>query len=149
MTHDDLVGYSACLVAVLLFGSNFVPVKRVATADGMFFSLIMTSAVFLEGCVVQLWRGSPKFEPFAMLGGVIWCVSRAHATPLRGDTPFVHAIARGAPEGDSPRPLTREKPWRASVFRNNDVPLFEFSSRQLSLKNSVKGTAPLLVRRTV
>lgn len=72
--HDDAVGYAACFVAVLFFGSNFVPVKRVATADGMFFSLIMTSAVLLEGFVVQLWRGNPKFEPFAMLGGVIWYV---------------------------------------------------------------------------
>jgi len=73
--HDDAVGYAACFVAVVFFGSNFVPVKRVATADGMFFSLIMTSAVLLEGFVVQMWRGNPKFEPFAMLGGVIWYVS--------------------------------------------------------------------------
>ena len=73
--QDDAVGYLACLVAVVFFGSNFVPVKRVATADGFFFSLIMTSAVLLEGCLVQLWRGNPKFEPFAMLGGVIWCAA--------------------------------------------------------------------------
>ena len=30
--HDDAVGYVACFVAVIFFGSNFVPVKRVATA---------------------------------------------------------------------------------------------------------------------
>lgn len=87
--HDDAVGYVACFVAVIFFGSNFVPVKRVATADGMFFSLIMTSAVLLEGCVVQLWRGSPKFEPFAMLGGVIWYVetSREPGAPPRTPAP--------------------------------------------------------------
>ena len=79
--HDDAIGYIACFVAVIFFGSNFVPVKRVATADGMFFSLIMTSAVLLEGCVVQLWRGSPKFEPFAMLGGVIWYVESSLGRP--------------------------------------------------------------------
>ena len=81
--HDDAVGYVACFVAVIFFGSNFVPVKRVATADGMFFSLIMTSAVLLEGCVVQLWRGSPKFEPFAMLGGVIWYVETSREPVAR------------------------------------------------------------------
>ena len=95
--HDDAVGYVACFVAVIFFGSNFVPVKRVATADGMFFSLIMTSAVLLEGCVVQLWRGSPKFEPFAMLGGVIWYVetSREPGAPPPGLLP--HAEPPGAP----------------------------------------------------
>jgi hypothetical protein len=80
----------------------------------------MTSAVLLEGCVVQLWRGSPKFEPFAMLGGVIWYVesslgrpsgvpagvpdSRAHepprACPLSPDHPTPawrpHSTKRGA-----------------------------------------------------
>ena len=69
---DDAAGYLACLIAVVFFGSNFVPVKRVPTADGVFFSLIMTSAVLLEGFAVQLWRGNPKFEPFAMLGGALW-----------------------------------------------------------------------------
>lgn len=72
--QDDAVGYFACFVACVFFGSNFVPVKRVPTGDGMFFSLVMTSAVLLDGCVVQLWRGNPKFEPLAMLGGVIWYV---------------------------------------------------------------------------
>lgn len=71
-SSDDAVGYLACLVAVVFFGSNYVPVKRAPTADGAFFSLIMTSAIILEGLAVQLWRGNPKFEPFAMLGGVIW-----------------------------------------------------------------------------
>jgi hypothetical protein len=49
----------------------------------------MTSAVLLEGCVVQLWRGSPKFEPFAMLGGVIWYVdtSREPGAPPRTPAP--------------------------------------------------------------
>jgi hypothetical protein len=71
-SSDDAVGYLACLIAVVFFGSNFVPVKKVPTADGMFFTLIMTSAVLLEGFVVQMWRGNPRFEPFAMLGGALW-----------------------------------------------------------------------------
>ena len=41
-------------------------------ADGMFFTLIMTSAVWVEGCLLQLFIGNPKFEPFAMLGGALW-----------------------------------------------------------------------------
>ena len=130
--HDDAVGYIACFVAVIFFGSNFVPVKRVATADGMFFSLIMTSAVLLEGCVVQLWRGSPKFEPFAMLGGVIWYVetslgrrpgviaespdSYPREFPLRVPSPPVDHVRVTSSRGT--------KPWHASVLYGF------FSSRQ-------------------
>lgn len=119
--HDDAVGYVACFVAVIFFGSNFVPVKRVATADGMFFSLIMTSAVLLEGCVVQLWRGSPKFEPFAMLGGVIWYVetSREPGAPPPGLLPLAEPPGAPSPPVDRHRPRTPSRganPWRASVF---------------------------------
>ena len=71
-SSDDVVGYLACLVAVVCFGSNFVPAKRAPTADGVFYALIMTSAVLLEGFAVQSWRGNPRFEPFAMLGGALW-----------------------------------------------------------------------------
>mgnify|MGYP006073627419 FL=1 len=80
--HDDAVGYAACFVAVVFFGSNFVPVKRVPTADGMFFSLVMTSAVLIEGLAVQLIRGNPKFEPFAMLGGAIWATGNLTVVPI-------------------------------------------------------------------
>ena len=67
LSGDDLTGYAACLVSSFMFGSNFVPVKRVYTGDGMFFTLMMTAAVFYEGCFIQLWQGNPKFEPVAML----------------------------------------------------------------------------------
>ena len=46
LSGDDLTGYAACLVSSFMFGSNFVPVKRVYTGDGMFFTLMMTAAVF-------------------------------------------------------------------------------------------------------
>ena len=79
---DDAVGYAACLVAAVFFGSNYVPLKfkSVDTADGVFFSLIMTSAVFVEGFVVQLWQGNPRFEPFAMRGGALWWGERRPRT---------------------------------------------------------------------
>lgn len=34
-----LAGYFACLIAVVFFGTNFVPVKRVAIGDGVFFQV--------------------------------------------------------------------------------------------------------------
>lgn len=120
--HDDAVGYIACFVAVIFFGSNFVPVKRVATADGMFFSLIMTSAVLLEGCVVQLWRGSPKFEPFAMLGGVIWYVEsslgRPSGVPAGVPDSRAHEPPRACPlSPDHPTPAWRPRSTKRGARR--------------------------------
>ena len=82
LSADDLTGYTACLVSSFMFGSNFVPVKRVYTGDGMFFTLMMTAAVFYEGCFIQLWQGNPKFEPVAMLGGALWATGNITVVPI-------------------------------------------------------------------
>ena len=47
----ETVGYAAVLVATICFGSNFVPVKRFETGDGMFFQWVMASAIFAWGCL--------------------------------------------------------------------------------------------------
>jgi len=39
----------------------------------VFFQWIQCSAIWIAGCIVQLARGSPQFEPFAMIGGMLWC----------------------------------------------------------------------------
>ena len=82
LSADDFTGYTACLVSSFMFGSNFVPVKRVYTGDGMFFTLMMTAAVFYEGCFIQLWQGNPKFEPVAMLGGALWATGNITVVPI-------------------------------------------------------------------
>ena len=82
LSADDFTGYVACLVSSFMFGSNFVPVKRVYTGDGMFFTLMMTAAVFYEGCFIQLWQGNPKFEPVAMLGGALWATGNITVVPI-------------------------------------------------------------------
>ena len=64
------VGYLAAMVAVLSFGSNFVPVKKVNTGDGVFFQFVMCNAIFATSIPVLLIQGCPKFHPLAMLGGV-------------------------------------------------------------------------------
>ena len=48
------MGYICSLVAVLCFGSNFVPVKRFETYDGMFYQWVMCSAIWIWGLLVQL-----------------------------------------------------------------------------------------------
>lgn len=66
-------GYVCILVAVLFFGSNFLPVKQFETGDGMFFQLILCVAIWTVGFVVNCIQGFPKFYALSMLGGVFWC----------------------------------------------------------------------------
>jgi len=68
-------GYLSVVIAALSFGSNFVPVKWYSKqiGDGLFFQWIFCSAVWIAGFIVFTTRGFPKFEPWAMLGGFLWC----------------------------------------------------------------------------
>ncbi|KAM3612281.1 uncharacterized protein V6R79_006230 [Siganus canaliculatus] len=65
-------GVVANVVAVLLYGSNYVPVKRIETGDGMFFQWVNCAAIWVVSMIGDLMLQSPKFYPLAMLGGVIW-----------------------------------------------------------------------------
>jgi len=77
-----VIGFVAAGVAILFFGSNFLPVKKFKTGDGMFFQWVMCVGIWLVGLAVQLIRGSPKFQPFAMLGGALWATGNAMVVPI-------------------------------------------------------------------
>ncbi|XP_061644577.1 transmembrane protein 144b [Phyllopteryx taeniolatus] len=71
MTHYTY-GFVANMAAVLLYGSNVVPIKQIETGDGMFFQWVYCAAIWSVSMVGDLILHSPKFYPLAMLGGVIW-----------------------------------------------------------------------------
>ncbi|XP_054648995.1 transmembrane protein 144b isoform X2 [Dunckerocampus dactyliophorus] len=81
MTHFTY-GIAANVAAVLLYGSNFVPVKRIETGDGMFFQWVNCAAIWVASMVGDLMLQSPKFHPFAMLGGVIWATGSITVVPI-------------------------------------------------------------------
>ncbi|KAI3351458.1 hypothetical protein L3Q82_020312 [Scortum barcoo] len=81
MTHFAY-GITATTISVLLYGSNFVPIKRIETGDGMFFQWITCAAIWIVSMVGDLMLQSPKFHPFAMLGGVIWATGNIAAVPI-------------------------------------------------------------------
>ena len=56
------LGYVACLIAVVFFGTNFVPVKRVAIGDGVFFQFIMCTAIFITSLPVYAFQKFPEFH---------------------------------------------------------------------------------------
>jgi len=82
-------GYVAAAISIVCFGSNFVPVKKYETGDGVFFQWVLCTAVWIVGCIVNFARtphdglvSSVEFYPFAMLGGALWCIGNAMAVPI-------------------------------------------------------------------
>jgi len=81
-TPPEYVGFICCIVAGTFFGSNFVPVKKFPTGDGIFFQWIMCSAIWVCGFIVLVAREFPPFQPFAMLGGFLWCTGNMLTVPI-------------------------------------------------------------------
>ncbi|XP_077617573.1 transmembrane protein 144 isoform X2 [Crocuta crocuta] len=79
---DLITGFISSSVAVLLFGSNFVPLKKYDTGDGMFLQWVLCAAVWLVALVVNLVLRCPKFWPFAMVGGCIWATGNIAVVPI-------------------------------------------------------------------
>ena len=119
----EVIGYAAVLVAALGFGSNFVPVKRYETGDGMFFQWLMCAAVWLWGFGLQLVLfAAPtasdhvpsadtsveenatnsyadghaiKFFPLATLGGALWATGNILAVPTIQALPSASRLVIG------------------------------------------------------
>jgi hypothetical protein len=81
MAPSTSIGYLACIVAVVCFGSNFVPAKRITMGDGVFFQFMMCNAIFLTSIPVIIYLGYPEFHPFAMLGGFLSCTGNMLCGP--------------------------------------------------------------------
>uniref|UniRef100_A0AAR2KK66 Transmembrane protein 144a n=1 Tax=Pygocentrus nattereri TaxID=42514 RepID=A0AAR2KK66_PYGNA len=75
-------GFVSCAVSVLFYGSNFVPVKKIDTGDGMFFQWVLCAAVWTVSLVANIILRSPKFWPLAMLGGAIWATGNITVVPI-------------------------------------------------------------------
>ncbi|KAM4708192.1 transmembrane protein 144 isoform 2-T4 [Discoglossus pictus] len=81
-SSDLAVGFASSFVSVILFGSNFVPVKKFDTGDGMFFQWILCASIWLVSLIVNLILHCPKFWPLAMLGGCIWATGNITVVPI-------------------------------------------------------------------
>jgi glucose uptake protein GlcU len=68
-----VVGYVAVAIAVVGFGSNFIPLKSVAIGDGFLFQFFLCCAIFATALPVLIYQNFPQFHGFAVLGGMLWC----------------------------------------------------------------------------
>ncbi|CAM4496020.1 hypothetical protein PO909_015054 [Leuciscus waleckii] len=81
-SSDLTYGFISCAVAAVFFGSNFVPVKKIDTGDGMFFQWILCAAIWTVSLVVNIILNSPKFWPLVMVGGAIWATGNVTVVPI-------------------------------------------------------------------
>jgi len=82
MSSSSWEGFVGAIVAVVFFGSNFIPVKKFETGDGMFFQWVLCSAIWITGLVVNCLNGFPQFYPLAMLGGFLWATGNICVVPI-------------------------------------------------------------------
>ncbi|KAM4051722.1 transmembrane protein 144 [Anomaloglossus baeobatrachus] len=76
------LGFTSSVISVVLFGSNFVPVKKFDTGDGMFFQWILCASIWIVALVVNLVLRCPKFWPLAMVGGCVWATGNITVVPI-------------------------------------------------------------------
>lgn len=69
---DDIFGYVGVLVAISFFGTNFLPVKKFDTGDGLFFQWVLCIGIWLVGLVVNIIRDMPPFFYPSLIGGFLW-----------------------------------------------------------------------------
>ena len=70
--NNQVVGYIAVVVAVFFYSSNFIPVKKFDTGDGMFFQWVMCFGVWLTGLAINFARQEPPFFTPVVIGAICW-----------------------------------------------------------------------------
>ncbi|XP_017328803.1 transmembrane protein 144b isoform X2 [Ictalurus punctatus] len=79
---EKVYGFVSCVVAVLLYGTIYVPVKKVETGDGMFYQWISCAAIWVVALIGDILLRSSKAHPAAMLGGMIWATGNICLVPV-------------------------------------------------------------------
>jgi glucose uptake protein GlcU len=79
---ETLCAYLAIILAVLIFGTNFIPVKKIATGDGLFFQLIVCVHIWLVGLIICFFRSNYVLHPLPMLGGCLWATGNLCKVPI-------------------------------------------------------------------
>lgn len=76
------IGYIGVIISVIFLGSNFLPIKRYQTGDGIFFQLMLTTGIWIVGFIVNWARGFPQFYALPMLGGFLWTTGNLNTVPV-------------------------------------------------------------------
>ncbi|VDM65274.1 unnamed protein product [Strongylus vulgaris] len=82
MSKELWVGLAAATAASALFGTVFVPVKKVAVGDGFSAQLFICIGAFLASTFVHGLLDFPPVQGFAMIGGALWSIANAFALQI-------------------------------------------------------------------
>ncbi len=82
--HDvpEYIGLIGVCVSIIFLGSNFLPIKKYKTGDGMFFQLMLATGIWTVGFIVNAARGFPQFYALPMLGGFLWSTGNVNTVPI-------------------------------------------------------------------
>lgn len=76
----NFVNYLYLLISALGFGSNYVPIKKYSSGDGMFFQFIFCCSILVSGIIVAIYTNC-EFYPVIMLGGFLWATGNILCVP--------------------------------------------------------------------
>ncbi|GMR36304.1 hypothetical protein PMAYCL1PPCAC_06499, partial [Pristionchus mayeri] len=79
---DVAIGYIACLVSCIGFGTMFVPLRKADCRDGFFVQWVQCSVVFLFGFFINIARDFPSFNYIAAVGGVLYATGNVFSVPI-------------------------------------------------------------------
>ncbi|KAI6243036.1 hypothetical protein M3Y99_00151600 [Aphelenchoides fujianensis] len=82
MALQEVAALGEIVIACILFGTLFVPVKRFQPGDGLFSQFMMCLGIWTVGFAVHAWTGFGEFYPLAMVGGILWCLGNLCAVPI-------------------------------------------------------------------
>ncbi|KAI6654735.1 putative membrane protein [Oopsacas minuta] len=77
-----LVGIVLTIIPTLCYGSNYVPVKKFETGDGVFFQWVMSVAILIGGLITYGIQQFPRFYIEAAIGGAIWSLGNVCVVPI-------------------------------------------------------------------
>ena len=77
-----LVGLALTIIPTVFFGSNYIPVKKFETGDGVFFQWVMSVAILIGGLVTYCIQQFPQFYMEAAIGGAIWSLGNVCVVPI-------------------------------------------------------------------
>lgn len=76
------LGYLGILVASLFFGSNFVPVKKYPTGDGLSYVWVFSSGVLTVAFCTVFITGEVIFIPIGLFSGTLWAMGNFCIVPI-------------------------------------------------------------------
>mmetsp|Transcript_17584 Transcript_17584/g.43283 ORF Transcript_17584/g.43283 Transcript_17584/m.43283 type:complete len:477 (+) Transcript_17584:102-1532(+) len=81
MPGDLVVGSIGAAIGVLMFGTNYVPVRKFETYDGAMFQWMMGNGICGMGIIAHFLFGGEIIN-FGLVGGALWAVSNFLVLPV-------------------------------------------------------------------